>query len=317
VARYLTLRIVNVVPVMLITSFIVFLVTFLLPGDPAQAILGQSATPASLAAIRHELGLDQPFLVRYAIWLSHIARGDLGQSFVNREPVTTLISQALPVSMELLALSLLVAVAIAVPAATASALRKDSWVDLVVSAASFSGLAIPSFWLALMLIYLFAVNLGVLPTEGFVPLTDDVGSNLEHMAMPAFTLGIFLAAPLTRYLRAGILGVMVEDHVQLALMKGLTRREVVVRHVLRNALIPFTTVLGIQFAYLLGGAIVVEQIFALPGMGRLGLQAVFDRDYEVLQGVALVVTIGFVVTNLVVDIIYGFLDPRIRVAGPS
>jgi peptide/nickel transport system permease protein len=261
--------------------------------------------------------LDEPFFIRYLIWLSHLGSGDLGQSFISRQPVRTLIARALPVSLELTALSLLVALAIAIPAGIISALKKDSWVDSILSAASFSGLAMPGFWLGLMLIYLFAVNLQVLPPSGYLPLSDGIWPNLQHMFMPTFTLGVFLAAPLTRYMRAGVLGALNEDHILLAYMKGLSHNQVVLRHVVRNALIPFVTVLGIQFGYLIGGAIVIEQIFALPGMGRLGLQAVFDRDYSVLQGVAITIAGAFVAVNLIVDLIYGLLDPRIRLSRRS
>jgi peptide/nickel transport system permease protein len=317
VIQYISLRLLNALPVLLVISFVVFLITFLLPGDPATVILGQNASPANVAEVRHRLGLDEPFFIRYLIWLSHLGSGDLGQSFISRQPVRTLIARALPVSLELTALSLLVALAIAIPAGIISALKKDSWVDSILSAASFSGLAMPGFWLGLMLIYLFAVNLQVLPPSGYLPLSDGIWPNLQHMFMPTFTLGVFLAAPLTRYMRAGVLGALNEDHILLAYMKGLSHNQVVLRHVVRNALIPFVTVLGIQFGYLIGGAIVIEQIFALPGMGRLGLQAVFDRDYSVLQGVAITIAGAFVAVNLIVDLIYGLLDPRIRLSTRS
>jgi len=229
--------------------------------------------------------------------------------------VTVLIGNALPVTLELTFLALIVALTIALPAGIVSGYMKDSWVDLLTSTTTFLGLATPSFWLGIMLAYLFGVRWRMLPPSGFVPLGDGLTANLRAMVLPSVTLGLFLAAPLTRYLRTGMVAALNQDYTRTATGKGLAESIVLLRHVLPNALIPFVTVLGMQFGYLLGGTMVIEQVFGLPGMGRTALQGIFDRDYAIVQGVVLVVATGFILINILVDIVYCVLDPRVRVEG--
>jgi peptide/nickel transport system permease protein len=315
VKRYLALRLLNVIPVVLIITFLVFLFTYLIPGDPANVILGPHAGPEQLAAVRLRMGLDNPFPERYAIWLSEVAQGNLGTSYLNNQTVDSLVASALPVTLELSFLSLVVAMLIAVPAGIISAIRKGSVVDRLVTGTGFLGISIPAFMLAIILSYIFALNLRWLPATGFVRLGDDAIGNLRSLILPAVTLGTVLSTQFMRYLRAGVLDVMHEDYVTTARAKGVRERTVVLRHIVRNALIPFITVLGLQLGYLLSGAVIIEQVFALPGMGRLALSSLASRDYEVVTGVVLIMAVIFVLINLAVDLLYSVLDPRIRLSG--
>jgi len=313
--RFLALRLLNLIPVVLIITFLVFLFTYLIPGDPANVILGPHAGPDQIAAVELRLGLDKPFPERYAIWLSKVAQGDLGTSYLNGQTVDSLVAQALPVTLELSFLALVVAMLIAVPAGIISVIRKGSATDRLVTGGGFIGISIPSFMLAIVLVYVFALNLHWLPATGFVALADDPIGNLRSMILPSVTLGIVLSTQFMRYLRAGVLDVLHEDYVTTARAKGVRERTVILRHVVRNALIPFVTVLGLQLGYLLSGAVIIEVVFALPGMGRLALNSLASRDYEVVAGVVLIMAIIFVLINLVVDILYTVLDPRIRLSG--
>jgi peptide/nickel transport system permease protein len=313
--RYLALRLLNTIPVVLIITFLVFLFTYLIPGDPANVILGPHASPEQLAAVRERLGLNEPFITRYVLWLGQVAHGNLGSSYLNNQTVNSLIAQALPVTLELSILALIVALAIAVPAGIVSAIRKGSVLDRVVTSGGFIGLSIPSFMLAIIFVYIFALNLHWLPATGFIRFTEDPLGNLQTMILPALTLGIVLSTQFMRYLRAGVLDVMHEDYVTTARAKGVNERTVVSRHIVRNALLPFVTVLGLQFGYLLSGAVIIEEVFALPGMGRLALSSLAARDYQVVTGVVFVMAIIFVLINLAVDVLYSVLDPRIRLGG--
>jgi peptide/nickel transport system permease protein len=315
--RYILFRLASALPSLLFITVLVFLVTYLAPGDPTMTLLGMEVTPQARAALSRKLGLDQPVHVRYAIWLGNVLQGDLGQSIFGQFPVGRLIASALPVSFELAVLGVSLALLIAIPAAVISALRHNTWLDVVITLATFAGLSLPSFWLAIMLIYLFAVNLRWLPAAGFVRLTEDPLQNLRHIVLPAVTLGIVYSTGLMRFLRAGLLDVMNQDYVQTARMKGVAEWRVLGRHVLKNALIPFSTVLSLELAFLLAGAFFIEVVFALPGMGRLGLNAILQRDYILVQGVVLVIATLFVVVNLLVDILYAWLDPRVRLGGKS
>lgn len=310
---YAVRRLAQSVPVLFLISAIVFVVVALIPGDPAMVVLGQGATAENLAAMRERLGLDQPLPVRYARWLGQTVRGDLGASVLSRQPVAVLIGRALPITLYLATLSLALAVLIAVPAGTLAALKRNTWVDLVCTTWAFLGISIPGFWLAMMLVYLFGVRLQWVPLEGYVGPGEDLAASLRTMALPAITLGVFLSGPLTRYLRSSVLGTLAQEFVLVARAKGLAERRVILGHVLRTSLIPFITVLGVQIGYLLGGAVVIENVFALPGLGDLAVSAIGNRDYPVIQGVVLVVAAGFVLINIAVDILYAALDPRIRV----
>ncbi len=306
-------RLLQAVPVVLLITGIVFLVVYLIPGDAATVILGQNASEENVIAIRKKLGLDRPVHIRYLLWLGNVVTGDLGRSIISRKPVGEMIANAFPVTAYLSVCALLVAVLIAVPAGTIAALRRNSWLDLLCTTWALFGISVPSFWLGIMLIYLFSVRLRWLPVQGYISPFDDPSASLRAIVLPACTLGIFLSGPLMRYLRSSILQVMSQEYVLVARAKGLAERRVIAGHILRNSFIPFVTVLGVQLGYLLGGAVIIEQIFVIPGIGRLAVQAIGNRDYPLIQGIVLVVALGFVAINIVVDVLYSVLDPRIRV----
>lgn len=310
--RYLTLRVLSVVPTLFGLSIVVFGVTYLIPGDPALIMAGTDTSPDAVARIRQSWGLNEPLYVRYAIWLVHVLQGNLGESYFSRQTVLQLVAGALPITAELAALALMVAVTIAIPAGTLAAVRAGSLFDVGAAAVAFVGLSIPGFWLGIMLIYLFGVQWQILPAGGFVALGDGVLPNLKSMVLPAIALGTFTSTQLMRYLRAGLLDVLHADHIRTARAKGLGEASVLSRHALRNALIPFTTVLGVQMGYLLAGTVIIESVFALPGMGRLVLTAILNRDYQVATGIILLIGTAFVLINLFVDLLYPVLDPRIR-----
>lgn len=302
---------------LLLITGMVFAVVYLIPGDAASVVLGRSATPESVARVRHDLGLDRPLPVRYGIWLGHVARGDFGDSILSRQPVWTLIGRAFPITAYLSLFALLIALAIAVPAGTMAALKKNTWIDLVCTTWAFIGVSVPSFWLAIVLVYVFGVKLAWVPLEGYIGLREDAAASLKTMALPAFTLGVFLSGPLMRYLRSSILQTLSQEFVTVARAKGLSERRVLLGHILRTSFIPFVTALGIYFSYLIGGAVVVENVFAIPGIGDLVVTAIGNRDFPVIQGVVLVVATVVVLTNILVDVLYSALDPRIRVGRGS
>ncbi len=315
--RYLVVRLISVIPTLVGISILVFGITYLIPGDPALIIAGSEATPEVVAGLRQQWGLDQPIYVRYAAWLGNIVQGNLGNSYFSRQTVLQLVGNALPVTLELAVLALLVAVAIAIPTGIISAVRAGSWFDVGAAALGFVGLSIPGFWLGIMLIYVFAVYLQQLPAGGFTPISAGLVPNLQSMILPAIALGTFASTQLMRYLRASLLDVLHADHIRTARAKGLGERAVLVRHALRNALISFTTVLGVQMGYLLGGTVITESVFALPGMGRLVLTAILNRDYQVATGIILLIATAFVLINLLVDLLYPVLDPRVRLGGST
>ncbi|HZO30893.1 MAG TPA: ABC transporter permease [Chloroflexota bacterium] len=312
--RYLVVRVIGVIPTLIGISILVFGITYLIPGDPALIMAGSEATPEVVANLRQQWGLDQPVYMRYLSWLGNIARGNLGDSYFSRQSVVQLVGNALPVTLELAVLSMLVAVLIAIPTGIVSAVKAGSWFDLGAAALGFIGLSIPSFWLGIMLIYLFAVHFQVLPAGGFTPLSSGLVPNLKSMILPSFALGTFASTQLMRYLRASLLDVLHADYIRTARAKGMRERSVLVAHAVRNALIPFITVLGVQMGYLLGGTVIAESVFALPGIGRLVLTAVLNRDYQVATGIIFLIAASFVLINLVVDMLYPVLDPRVRLA---
>lgn len=310
--QYLVWRIVQVIPVILITSIGVFLLLRLVPGDPALMYAGQDATPEVLQAVRVEMGLSEPLPIQYVIWLQHVLQGDLGLSYASKFPVTELIAQRVPATVELTLAALVLSLAIALPTGIVAALRSRTSIDLGITAFSSLSLAVPNFWLGLILIIVFALVLGWAPSGGRVELLRDPPQALRFLILPALTLSLHVGAELSRFLKASMLEVLSEDYVRTARAKGLAENVVVIRHALRNALVPLVTVLGIRFGRLLGGAVIVESVFAWPGLGRLVLQAIGNRDYAVVQGVLLLLVMAFVVINLLTDLLYAFLDPRIR-----
>jgi peptide/nickel transport system permease protein len=302
---------------LLLISLIVFTGVRLIPGDPARVLAGTDADAAGLEEIREKYGLDAPLPLQYARWLGLAVRGDLGESIRTRTSVAGTVAIKLPITIELACLSLLVALALAIPAGVVAAVRRNTTWDVVASGVSLCGVSVPNFWLGIMLILLVSVRLGWLPASGFVPLGEDPVGNLKRMLMPALVLGTGLAAVLMRQTRNAMIEVLSTDYVRTARAKGLAQRAVVVRHALRNGLIPVVTILGLQMGALMGGAVVTEQIFVLPGFGRLIVEAVFTRDYPVVQGVVLLTASSYVLINLLVDVSYTVLNPRIRIRGAA
>lgn len=304
--------------VSLITLFAATVVVFVgvraLPGDPAVALSAEGSSPAAIEAIRDEYGLDEPLVVQYGVWIGHALQGDLGTSPKTGLSVTQSVAERLPITLELTMLALLVAVAIGVPLGIVAAVRRGSIPDYLCSTAALAGLSIPNFWLGILLILAFAVNIPVLPASGFVPLVDPVG-NLSHMLMPAVVLGTGLAAVVMRQMRSAMLESLGADYVRTARAKGMSERVVVGVHALRNSLVTVVTVVGLQLGALISGAVITEQIFVIPGIGKLTIDSVFNRDYPSLQGVVLVTATGYILANLLVDLTYSLLNPRIRVAG--
>ncbi len=315
--RFIVRRFLQMIPVLFFVSVIIFALINLVPGDAARLFLGQEATPEALTALRHQLGLDRPPYVQYLRWVGGMLHGDFGHSFKDNRSVSLTLLQKVPVTGELTAAALLVAWAIAIPAGVLAAWRRRTVVDYSASAAALAGLSIPNFWLGIMLIYLFAVNLRWLPASGFTPLTQSLGQNLRTLVMPACVLGVVLAAIVMRQLRSSMLEVLSADYVRTANAKGLGNHAVLVRHAMRNAMIPVITVMGIQMGTLLGGAVITETIFALPGLGRLAVESIYSRDYPMLEGVVMFSALAILFINLLVDIIYSLVDPRIKLAGGS
>jgi peptide/nickel transport system permease protein len=298
---------------LLLISVIVFAGVRLIPGDPARVLAGTDADAAGLEEIRRKYGLDDPLLVQYVRWLGLGLAGDLGESIRTRQSVGQMVAAKLPITLELACLSIAVAQAIAIPPGVVAAVRRNTAWDVAASSLSLAGVSIPNFWLGIMLILLVSVRLGWLPASGYVPPTEDLVGNLERMIMPAFVLGTGLAAVLMRQTRNSMIEVLSADYVRTAHAKGLAGRVVVLRHALRNGLIPVVTILGLQMGALMGGAVVTEQIFVIPGFGRLIVEAVFTRDYPVVQGVVLITASSYVLINLLVDVSYSLLNPRIRI----
>ena len=309
--QFLARRLLATVPLLFFVSLVVFSFVHVLPGDPAVLFLGEEATPETLAKFRTRLGFDRPLVTQYVEWLGRALRGDLGRSLRTNQPVTEAILQRLPVTLELLGAALAVSLAIAIPAGIVSAVKRNSGVDLASTVFALIGFSLPNFWLGLILIYVFALLLRWLPPSGFAPLPA-LADNARSLILPALTLGTALAALITRQLRSGMLEVLRQDYVRTAQAKGLGQGAVVAKHALKNALIAVVTVIGLQIGGLLGNTIITESLFALPGVGRLMIDAVFSRDFFIVQGVVLFLAVGYVLSNLIVDILYSYLDPRIR-----
>ena len=313
--RYLIRRLLQGIPVLFVVSLLVFLVLNLLPGDPVMARQGafmDANYTQLMATLKQQMGLDRPIPERYAIWVWHALQGDFGVSYITQNSVSGLIAQKLPATLELTVVSLVLALLVALPAGIFAAVRPNSWLDLAVTGFVTMGLAIPGFWLGMMLMILFAVQIGWLPAVGYAPLTENPADNLRHVVMPAVTLAIILAAPVMRFLRSSLLEVLGQEYITTARSKGLAQGVVISRHALRNALIPTITVIGLQFANLLSGVVIIEWLFAWPGMGWLTVDAVQNRDYSVVQASVILMATGFVLVNLVVDVLYAVFDPRIR-----
>ena len=313
---YLLRRLIHAVPTLLLITVVTFSITLLLPGDPALAFLGEAAAMDRVAydAMRRELGLDQPLPVQYGLWLGRTLQGDLGRSVRTREPVWESLRARFPITLQLSVMAMLIALLIALPVGIISAIRPNSKLDLAGTIFAISGLAIPSFWLGIMLIFVFALWLRWLPPSGYAPPADGLGQNLQLMLLPALALGAEQAAVIMRQVRSALLETLHQEYVVTAWAKGLGERLVVSRHALRNALIPVVTIIGLQVGRLFGGAVVVETVFALPGLGRLAADSIFFRDFPSLQGVVLILALAVFLSNLLTDALYAYLDPRIRYA---
>lgn len=311
-AIYALRRLVQTLPVLFLSSILVFGLVRFIPGDPAILIAGPDALPEQIVAARARLGLDKPIYVQYGIWLGQVVRGDMGESILNGYPVFDLIKRKFLATLQLTAGGLLVAVCIALPLGILSAVRRGGWFERVSSLVVALGQAIPTFWLGILLVLVFSLQLQWLPPSGRVEFSQKPALALRLMILPSLTLGFYSATVLTRFLKSSILEVLDMDYVRTARAKGLADRGVLTRHVLKNSLIPVVTILGLQLGAFLGGAVVTESIFDWPGLGRLMLQAIGTRDYPVLQGTVLFVVVTFVLVTLITDLTYGYLDPRIR-----
>jgi peptide/nickel transport system permease protein len=310
--RFIVSRLLQAIPVLLMASILVFLLIHFIPGDPAYAILGDNATPKEIEAVRAKLGLDRPLYVQYGVWMGNVLQGDLGVSQINKFPVGRLLRLKLRATVELTLGAMFVATVIAFPVGIISAIRRGSLLDRITTVMVSFFYAVPTFWLGILLVTFIALRLGWLPPSGRVDPSVDLGRFFKALILPSITLGIPTSAVLARFVKMAMLEVLTQDYIRTARSKGLTERGVVVRHALRNALIPVVTVFGLQFGTFLGGAVVTESIFSWPGIGTTALNAIHSRDYPIVQGAILVVVTIFILVNLLVDISYGFLDPRIR-----
>jgi len=321
---YILRRLLGIVPTVLMITLVVFVMMRSVPGDPVVALLGDAYTEEDAIKARVAYGLDKPILVQYVIWLGWLVQGDWGTSVLSGRPVLKDVLVRLPVTLELIVLSMAVALAIAIPAAIIGAVKQNTWPDYTATTVAMIGVSIPEFFVGVLLLLAFSFGLcGLLPSSGWVYLPGTCPSmvcgvslwgNMQHVLMPAIALGIGRAAILTRLLRTSMLEVIRTEYVTTARAKGVSERRIVLKHALKNALIPTVTVMGLQVGFLIGGAIVVETLFAMPGLGTFGIDAIFARDYQQVQGFALVTALAFVVINLLVDLTYTFLDPRIRYA---
>ncbi|HXH13659.1 MAG TPA: ABC transporter permease [Alphaproteobacteria bacterium] len=310
--NYILKRILATIPVMAVVALFVFSLLRLTPGDPAAVIAGDYASPQDVERIRQKLGLDKPVHIQFGIWIGHLLRGDLGTSIFSGMPVTTLIAQRLEPTLALTTFTMLIAIVTAIPLGVVAAWKAGTWIDRGVMLFAVLGFSLPVFWLGFLLIYTFAINLAALPVQGYVTISQGVGPFLRHLVLPGMTLGLVYMALIARMTRASMLEVLQEDYIRTAHAKGARPGVVLLRHALKNASLPVVTIIGVGFALLIGGVVVTESVFAIPGLGRLTVDAILHRDYPVIQGVILVVSAAYVFINLLVDLSYVVLDPRIR-----
>jgi peptide/nickel transport system permease protein len=309
---YVLRRLFGVIPVLILVALLAFLLIHIVPGDPAMIMLGNDASPAQLEALRGQLGLDRSLPAQFALWLGQALHGNLGESFFLGRPVTQALLERLPATLQLAVLSFVFSLIIGIPAGLLAAVRQNTWRDQLIMAAAVGGVSIPNFWLGLAMILLFSVQLGWLPSGGYVPLWEDFWQGLRILILPSISLGLMQAALIARMARSSMLEVLRQDYVRTARAKGQTPSLVILKHALKNAMIPIITTVGTAFGVLLGGAVVVEIVFTYPGLGRLVVLAVQRRDYPLLQGALLLTAVIYVFVNLAVDLLYGVFDPRIR-----
>ena len=309
---FLIRRLATIVPTLIFVSMLIFGLQQLLPGDPALILAGEEQDPSVIAYLRERMHLDEPLPVRYAYWVGGVLHGDLGESVRNQQPVLDLVLQKLPVTLQLGLMAFTIALLIGIPAGIVAAVGRGTWWDTAANVLSLSGISTPNFWLGILLIMLFSVQLGWLPASGYVSPFEDLGANLAAMIMPAFVLGSGIAAVLMRHTRSAMLQVLSADYVRTARAKGLSERVVVLRHALRNALTPIITLGALELGALLSGAVLTEQVFTIPGFGKLIVDSVFNRDYAVVQGVVLVTATAYITLNLLADLAYFVVNPRLR-----
>lgn len=310
---YVLRRLAQMLPVLLIASFAIFAMIYAVPGGPVAVIAGENATAEEIAEVTRRFGFDRPMLVQYADWLGRALTGDFGLSLHSRQSVLQLIGERLPATLQLALAAIIVALLIGIPVAVASAVRPNSWLDRVLSGWSALALGVPTFWLGILLILLFAVELRWLPSASrYVPLWQSPLDALRSLALPALTLGVYVSGVLGRFLRASLIGEARADYVRTARAKGVPEKRVVSLHIMRNALLPFVTIVGLMMAHFIGGAVVTEAVFTYPGLGRLLIQAITTRDYPLIQGCILVILIAYMLINLAVDMLYAWIDPRIE-----
>ena len=309
---YVARRLLAIVPLLFLISIIVFSLSFLIPGDPARTIAGPHATADRVVAVRHQLGLDHSVLHQYWQWLTHALSGNLGSSLFTHNTVASEIAHRFPVTLSLALGALVIALLIGIPAGIAAGTRPGSIIDRLVTLGTSTAIAVPDFWLGIVLVIIFAVKLQALPAIGYVPLTQSPVDWATHLYLPWFALGIAGAAPIARQLRGALIDVLAQDYIRTANAKGLSRPVIVLKHALKNAAIAPVTVIGIQFAYLLGGTVILERIFSLPGLGLYFFNALNGKDLPVIQGVTLVIALTFVVVNLIVDVLYAYINPKVR-----
>lgn len=309
---FLFRRLLLAIPVLFLVTIMVFLLLHMIPGDPATVILGQEASPETIAALREELGLNKPILLQYFNWLAGVLQGNLGYSLVDHTPVSQLIMERLPATLELTLGTFVIALLIAIPAGILAAIRTGSWLDYSSTMFALVGMSIPHFWLGMMFIIFFAVRLGWFPASGYVPFSENPTANLTAMIMPMVATGLRESAVLMRMLRSSLLEVMDADYIRTAYSKGLKERTVIIQHALKNAMVPVITVSGLMIAGLLGGLVITETIFSIPGYGKLIVESIFTRDYITVQGTILVSALIVVGVNLIVDVLYTLIDPRIK-----
>lgn len=305
-------RLLIAIPTIILISVFVFAIQKLLPGDPVLAMAGEDRDPATIAFLREKYRLNDPVPVQYLTWVGNALTGDLGISLRTNQPVLELIGEKLPVTIQLAVMAMIFALVIGIPAGIISAVRKGTAIDYVANIVALSGLSIPNFWLGIMLILLVSVKWQLLPASGYIPFDEDPVQSIKVMLMPAFVLGTALAATLMRHTRSAMLTVLTSDYVRTARAKGLSERRVIIKHAFRNALTPIVTLSALLFGELIAGAVLTEQIFTVPGFGKLVVDAVFNRDYAVVQGIVLVTAVGFIAMNLLADIAYVLLNPRLR-----
>jgi peptide/nickel transport system permease protein len=310
--EFLLKRIASILPTLLFVSMLIFGLQQLLPGDPAKILAGEEQDPSVVAYLRGKLHLDEPLPVRYAYWMGGVLKGDLGESIRTQQPVRDLVLQKLPVTVELALLAFGIALLIGLPAGVIAAVGRGTWWDALANGFALWGISTPNFWLGILMILLFSVQLGWLPASGYVSPFEDLAGNLASMIMPAFVLGNAIAAVLMRHTRSAMLQVLTSDYVRTARSKGLSERSVVLRHALRNALVPIITLGALELGTLLSGAVLTEQVFTIPGFGKLIVDSVFNRDYAVVQGVVLVTATTYIMLNLLADLAYFAVNPRLR-----